>query len=85
MKLSKLLASVAIGATLVSAATSASAQTYRVTPSLLNNGSYTVTGSNGYSGRYNSNMMGGGTYRDNSGGGYTYSPNLMGGGTYRFR
>ena len=81
MKLFNAIAAAAIGASFVCAAPSASAQTYRVTPSLMNDGSYTVRGSNGYGGRYNSNMMGGGTYRDNNGGGYGYTPNMMGGGT----
>ena len=86
MKLFTSIAAVAIGASFLSAVPSAEAQTYTVRPSMMNNGSYSINGSNGYSGTYRSNMMGGGTYTDNRGGGYTYRPSMMGGGgTYTFR
>ena len=66
----------------------ASADSYTVTPSLLNNGGYTINGPNGYRGTYSPSLLnnGGGTYRDSSGRGYTYSPSLLnnGGGTYNF-
>ena len=64
------------------------ADSYTVTPSLLDNGGYTINGSNGYRGTYTPSLLnnGGGTYRDNNGGGYRYSPSLLnnGGGTYYF-
>lgn len=82
--LKEIAVAIFVGTSCMAAIPSVNAQTYRVNPSLLNNGSYDVRGSNGYRGSYNTNQLGGGTYRDNRGGGYRYTPNTMGGGTYRF-